>query len=71
MAKMIIEQDAIGRYHINIGVGKKYSTRDIEELKTAVEHYYSVGHRGLGSDPNCPLCRAINEEMEAMRRKIR
>ena len=69
MAKMMINQDAVGRYHISIGVGKIYSTRDIEEVKRAIEHYYSPAHKGFGSDPNCPLCRGINEEMAAMRRK--
>ena len=69
MSKMVINQDAIGRYRISIGVGKIYSTRSIEELKGAVEHYYSPAHRGLGSDPNCLLCRAINEETAAMMHK--
>ncbi len=30
-----VDKDAIGRYHISIGVGKIYSTKDIEEVKTA------------------------------------
>ena len=33
-----VEEDAIGRYHISIGVGKIYSTKDIEEVKTAPGH---------------------------------
>jgi len=62
-----VEKDAIGRYHISIGVGKIYSTKDIEEVKVALGHYYGDDSCHLGSNPNCPLCRAINEEMEAMK----
>ncbi len=64
-----VEQGAVGRYHISIGVGKIYSTRDIEEVKIALDHYYKEGSCHLGNNPNCPLCRGINEEMAAMRRK--
>ena len=64
-----VEKDAVGRYHISIGVGKIYSTRDIEEVKTALAHYYADKSCRLGNNPNCPLCRAINEEMATIRRK--
>ena len=63
-----VDQDAIGRYHISIGVGKVYSTRDINEVKAALGHYYSEDGCRLGNNPNCPLCRAINEEMAKMNR---
>ena len=61
-----VDKDAVDLYHISIGVGKTYSTRDINEVKQALEHYYAkhdVFH------PDCPLCRAINEEMAAARAK--
>ncbi len=67
--KFQVEQDAVGRYHISIGVGKIYSSRDIEEVKTALGHYYGKGSCRLGNNPHCPLCRAINEEAAAMKRK--
>ena len=60
-----VDKDAIGRYHISIGVGKIYSTKDIEEVKTALNHYYGGKNScSLGSNPKCPLCRAINEEVK-------
>ena len=58
-----VTKDAIGRYHISIGVGRIYSTRDLEEVKTALDHFWGEKSCLLGSNPNCPLCRAINEEM--------
>ena len=58
-----VEEDAIGRYHISIGVGKIYSTKDIEEVKNALTHYFRTpGGCKSGNNPACPLCRAINEE---------
>ena len=63
-----VEKDAIGRYHISIGIGKIYSTKDLEEVKTALSHYWSMDGCRLGSNPKCPLCRGINEEMAARRR---
>ena len=68
MATFTVQSDAVGRYHISIGVGKIYSTRDIEEVKTALAHCYDKGCR-LGENPKCPLCQGINEEMVVMRRK--
>ena len=62
-----VDKDAADRYHISIGVGKIYSTRDTEEVKTALDHYYSKGSCCLGSNPDCPLCRAINEEASGIR----
>ena len=64
-----VEKDAIGRYHISIGVGKIYSTRDLEEVKTALDHYWGKNSCRLGNNPNCPLCRGINQEMAKMNRK--
>ena len=58
-----VEQDAMGTYHISIGVGKIYGTRDIEEVKLALGHYYGKDSWRQGNNPKCPLCRAINEEM--------
>ena len=66
-----VDRDAIGRYHISIGVGKRYSTRDLEEVKTALDHYWGEGKCLLGNNPKCPLCRAINEEMAAKSRRKR
>lgn len=66
-----VDKDAAGRYRISIGVGKIYSTRDIEEVKTALTHYYGKDTCKLGNNPSCPLCRGINDEMEAMRRNSR
>ncbi len=63
-----VTQDAMDRYHISIGVGKIYSTRDIEEVKVALDHYYNRDSCHSGSNPNCPLCRAINEEMARTRK---
>ena len=63
-----VDQDAIGRYRISIGVGKIYSTRDIEEVKGALDHYYGDTCR-LGNNSNYILCRAINEEAAQMRKK--
>lgn len=63
-----VDKDAVDRYHISIGVGKIYSTRDIEEVKTALAHYYGEDSCRLGNNSNCPLCRAINEEMARMNR---
>ena len=63
-----VDKDAVGRYHISIGVGKIYSTRDIEEVKGALEHYYGDTCR-LGNNPDCILCQAINEEMATLRRR--
>ena len=58
-----VEKDAVNRYHISIGVGKIYSTRSLEETKTALGHYYGQDSCRLGNNPECPLCRAINDEM--------
>ncbi len=52
-----------GGYNISIGAGKIYSTRDIEEVKIALDHYYNKNGCRLGNNLSCPLCRAINEEM--------
>jgi hypothetical protein len=57
-----VQEDAVGRFHISIGVGKTYSTKSVEELKTAVGHYFGNDCK-LGNNPECPLCRAINKEM--------
>ncbi len=63
-----VDKDQIGRYQISIGVGKRYQTRDIEEVKTALDHYYGKDSCRLGNNTNCPLCRGINSEMAKMRR---
>ncbi len=57
-----VDKDAVGRYHISIGVGKLYSTKEIEEVKTALAHYYGDDSCRLDNKQDCPLCRAINEE---------
>ena len=64
-----VDRDVVDRFQISIGVGKIYFTRDIEEVKTALDHYFSKGSCHSGSNPKCPLCRAINEEMAVMSRK--
>ena len=64
-----VEEDAVGRYRISIGVGEIYSTRDVEEVKIAIGHYFAKDSCHLGNNPNCPLCRAINDEMKAMARR--
>ena len=64
-----VDKDAMDRYHISIGVGKIYSTRDINEVKAALGHYYGKDGCRAGNNPSCPLCRGINEEMAAMKRK--
>lgn len=65
-----IEQDPMRGYRIFLGDGKRggYKAKDIEEAATAVKHYFGRQDEycRMGNNPNCPLCRAINEEMEAM-----
>ena len=63
-----VENDSIGRYHISIGVGKTYSTRDLDEVHAALDHFYGDRSCRLGNNPKCPLCRGINEEMAKMNR---
>lgn len=63
-----VDKDVVGRYHISIGVGKIYSTRDLEKVKTALGHYYGEDSCRLESNPNCPLCRAFNKETARMKR---
>jgi hypothetical protein len=60
-------KDPMDRFQISIGVGKIYGAKDIEEVKEALDHYFV--NSDLGNNPKCPLCRAINEEMAARKRK--
>ena len=67
---MKIEQDAMGRFQISIGVGKRFRAKNLMEVGTALEHYFSqvitntdeefshVEHeRQVKQYDDCPLCR--------------
>lgn len=58
-----VDKDAMDIYHISIGVGKIYRAKDLQEVKIALDHYWAKDSCRLGNNSNCPLCRAINEEM--------
>ena len=66
-----IEQDPYSGYRIFLGDGKRggYQASNIEEASTAVKHHFGSQDEycRMGNNPNCPLCRAINEEMKAMK----
>lgn len=68
---MRIEKDPYKGYRIFLGDGKRggYRAKTLDEVTTALRHYW--GKEGevcrLGNNPDCPLCRATNEEMRAMK----
>lgn len=65
---MRIEKDPYKGYRIYLGDGKQggYKANNIEEVATAIKHHFENSE--LGENPDCPLCRAIHEEMAAMAR---
>jgi len=64
-----VERDGQG-YRIYLGDGKHggYKANNAEEVAVALKHYEQEDSCGMGENPNCPLCRAINAEMKAMRK---
>lgn len=66
-----VTKDSIGRYRISIGIGKTYSAKDIEEVHTALNHYYGNNSCRLGNNSDCLLCRAIKKEAENIRKPRR
>lgn len=65
---MKIEKGKQG-YRIFLGDGKRegYKAQNVNEVAIAIKHYFESGGCRMGSNPDCPLCRAINREMEAMK----
>jgi len=62
-----IDEDAMGRYQINIGVGKKFRATNLKQLTLALQHYYNrlrttndTKHYN-GKVNNCPLCNEVNK----------
>ena len=70
MTKMEINQDAVGRYQISIGAGKRFRAKNLMEVGSALEHFFQgivtntdeefshTEHKHNAEKfDNCPLCR--------------
>lgn len=55
-----VDLDAVGRYRISIGVGKRFTTTSLTEVQIALGHYY--GCHPLNT-PDCLLCKAVQRRL--------
>jgi hypothetical protein len=57
-----IDEDAMGRLQISIGVGRKFRATTLKEVNLAVEHYFNKLRTKMdtkhynGKTKGCPLC---------------